>query len=257
MVLRLEIRQLDNGKQCIWQEHSEEVVNVEMPTDFSDPEGRKMVLKLTLYRSKQAPRAWFVKLKELLKKRGLKQSTLDPCFFIYPDMVYLSIYVDNGTLPSQDRCTIECIVDDLRTELELTREGYLSAFNGIQPTKSPTDALQTLTQEGLIQQVLLAIGLQNSNPSSTCDNKETWNRQRCLVAQDTLNYPSVVVACPDIAKHQCAHFSHCPHAPYTVIALKRNLLLPTWTQDPGTNHLPTNLPKISYISSADPHTSMS
>ncbi len=81
IVLSLETRQIDYSN-AFCQADIEEEVYVEMPKDFSDPKGRDMVLKLkkSLYGTKQAPRAWFLKLKECLEKRGFKQSTLDPCF---------------------------------------------------------------------------------------------------------------------------------------------------------------------------------
>jgi hypothetical protein len=145
-------------------------------------------------------------------------------------MVYLN-YVDDGILLSRDGCKIESMIDDLKTELELTREGDLSAFLGIQITKSPLDGSLTLTQEGLIQRVLLATGLQNSNPSTTPANKETLGTDKNgLIAQETWNYRSVVGMLlylasnsrPDIAfaVHQCARFSHCPRASHE-IALKK------------------------------------
>ncbi len=123
------------------------------------------------------------------------------------------------------------MIDDLQTELELAREGDLSAFLGIQIRKSPTHGLLTLTQEGLIQRVLLAAGLQNSNPSTTPANKEALGTDKNgLVAQESWNYRSVVGMLlylasnsrPDIAfaVHQCARFSHCPCASHE-IALKK------------------------------------
>jgi hypothetical protein len=231
IVLGLATKQIDYSN-AFCQADIDEEVYVEMPRDFSDPKGRDMVLKLkkSLYGTKQAPRAWFLKLKECLEKRGFKQSALDPCFFIHPDMVYLN-YVDDGILLSRDESKIELMIDNLQNELELTREGDLSAYLGIQITKSPLDGSLTLTQEGLIQRVLAATGLQHSNPSSTPANKETLGTDSDgPIAQEAWNYRSVVGMLlylasnsrPDIAfaVHQCARFSHCPRASHETAVKK-------------------------------------
>ena len=68
-----------------------------------------MVLRLnkSLYETKQAPRTWFLKLKECLEQWGFThQSLLDPCLFIHADMVYL-VYVDDSIHIGRDRTKID------------------------------------------------------------------------------------------------------------------------------------------------------
>ena len=102
-----------------------------------NPRGRDMVLwfNKSLYGTKQAPRIWFLKLKECLEQRGFTQSLLDPCLFFHADMVYL-VYVDDSILIGCDRTKIDAMIEDLAIDLELTGEGDLVAFLGIQIKKS-------------------------------------------------------------------------------------------------------------------------
>ena len=220
IVLGLETRQIDYSN-AFCQAEIEEEVYVELPKDFGDKQGRDMVLKLnkSLYGTKQAPRAWFLKLKESLEERGFQQSKLDPCFFIHKDMVYLN-YVDDGILIGKDGSKIESVIDDLGTTLELTREGDLSAFLGIQIDKNENGSLK-LTQEGLIKRVLEATKMQDCRPTKTPAIKETLGADvNGEPAEEQWNYRSIVGMLlylasnsrPDIAfaVHQCARFSHCP-----------------------------------------------
>ena len=66
-----------------------------------------MKLNKSLNGIKQAPPTWFLKLKECLEHRGLRQSELDPCcFLIHADMVYLN-YVDDFILIGRDKSLID------------------------------------------------------------------------------------------------------------------------------------------------------
>jgi hypothetical protein len=178
IVLNLATQQIDFSN-AFCQADIDEEVYVEMPKDFGDPRGRDMVLRLnkSLYGTKQAPRTWFLKLKECLEQRGFTQSLLDPCLFIHADMVYL-VYVDDSILIGRDRTKIDAMIENLAIELELTREGDLAAFLGIQINKSTENGSLKLTQEGLIKRVLQATGLEDCRASSTPANKETLGTDR-------------------------------------------------------------------------------
>ena len=86
---------LNLASNAFCQADIDEEVFVEMPKDFGDPRGRGMVLRLnkSLYGTKQAPRTWFLKLKECLEQRGFTQSLLDPCLFIHADMHWSTWYM--------------------------------------------------------------------------------------------------------------------------------------------------------------------
>jgi Reverse transcriptase (RNA-dependent DNA polymerase) len=248
-VLDLATQQID-FTNAFCQADIDEELYVEMPQDFGDPQGRDMVLKLrkSLYGTKQAPRTWFLKLKSCLESRGFTQSSLDPCFFIHRDMVYLN-YVDDSILIGRDRSKLDSMINDLSSELELTREGDLAAFLGIQISNSDTGSL-TFTQAGLIDRILVATNLTNCNPSSTPALKDALGPDSTgPLACESWNYRSIVGMLlylasnsrPDIAfaVHQCARFSHAPRASHE-IALKRICRYLKGTSDKGIIFTPTS-----------------
>ena len=136
LVLGLETVQIDFFN-AFCQANIAEEIYVEMPKDFDDLKGCDMVLKLKkiFIWHKTSSQTWFLKLKQCLEKRGFYQSELDPCFFVHPEMVYLN-YVDDSVIIGRDRAKIEAMITDLSTELDLTCEGDLAAFIGIQISKS-------------------------------------------------------------------------------------------------------------------------
>jgi hypothetical protein len=77
----------------------QELVYVEQPLGFEDPKFPNHVYKLkkALYRLKQAPRAWYECLKELLLKQGLKIGKADLTLFtrkVNKDIFVCKMYID-------------------------------------------------------------------------------------------------------------------------------------------------------------------
>ena len=141
-----------------------------------------MKLNKSLYGTKQAPRTWFLKLKECLEHRGFRQSELDPCFFIHADMVYLN-YVDDSILIGRDKSLIDAMITNLSLELELTREGDLASFLGIQIDRSSLTGSLKLTQLGLITRILETTGLVHGSSSPTPATREPLGTDSTKLAQ--------------------------------------------------------------------------
>ena len=79
---------------------SNELVYVEQPLGFEDPKFPNHVYKLqkALYGFKQAPRAWYKCLKELLLKQGFEIGKVDPTLFTHKvgkNIFVYQIYVDD------------------------------------------------------------------------------------------------------------------------------------------------------------------
>ena len=109
IVLNLATQQIDFSN-AFCQADIDEEVYFEMPKDFGDPRGRDMVLlrlNKSLYGTKQAPRTWFLKLKECLEQRGFTQPLLDPCLFIHADIMVYLVYVDDSIHIGRDRTKID------------------------------------------------------------------------------------------------------------------------------------------------------
>jgi hypothetical protein len=86
-------------------------VYMAIPEGIMANQGEVCRLKKSIYGLKQSPRRWNTKLVDTLKRRGLVQSTADPCVFFQPDGTEIvEFYVDDLISASKD--------DDLANDLE-------------------------------------------------------------------------------------------------------------------------------------------
>ena len=239
----------------------EEEVYIEPPRGlgFKNKADKVLYLVKSLYGLKQAPKTFFEKLKRGLEQRGFTASTMDPCLFMKKNMMVV-VYVDDTIIAGPDPVAIEALIKDLgvpdseeRETFALRDEGEVGDFLGIRIEKSANKSF-TLTQTGLINKVLKASGMEDSNTCPTpaaptplhIDNDgdpfdESWE------------YPEIVGMLmflatnsrPDIAYavNQCARFTHCPRASHAT-AVKRVIRYLKGTKDKGMTLQPTGTPKI-------------
>ena len=201
---------------------------VHLPRGFHSTSTADVCLKLqkSLYGISQAPKLWFEHLKAKLLKRGFTQSSLDPCLF-YSDHIILVIFVDDIILASKTPSAFDLLIADLKADSELTDEGELTTFLGIQVTRNAsTDSPSTftLTQPGLTARIITALDLVDGNPKWTPTTQAALGSDSdgppFLSSVDCWDYRSVIGMLlylsnnsrPDIAfaVHQCARFSHAP-----------------------------------------------
>jgi len=175
-------------------------------------------------------------------------------------MVYLN-YVDDSILIGRDKSLIDAMITNLSLELELTREGDLASFLGIQIDRSSLTGSLKLTQLGLITRILETTGLVHGYSSPTPATREPLGTDsNGLPARESWNYRSVVGMLlylstnsrPDIAfaVHQCARFSHCPRASHEV-ALKKICRYLCGTLNEGIIFTPTSEFKIDCFVDSD------
>ena len=101
-------------------------------------------LEKTLYGLRQAPRAWFDKLKGALSSWGFKNSRSDISLFFRrteSKIVIMLIYVDNVIIIGSDSKCIKKVMKDLNTSFALKDLGNLSFFLGIQVLKGQNSIL--------------------------------------------------------------------------------------------------------------------
>ena len=246
----------------------EEEVYIEPPRGlgFKNKADKVLYLVKSLYGLKQAPKTFFEKLKRGLEQRGFTASTMDPCLFMKKNMMVV-VYVDDTIIAGPDPVAIEALIKDLgvpdseeRETFALRDEGEVGDFLGIRIEKSANKSF-TLTQTGLINKVLKASGMEDSNTCPTpaaptplhIDNdgdpfEESWE------------YPEIVGMLmflatnsrPDIAYavNQCARFTHCPRASHAT-GVKRILRYLKGNKDKGMTLHPTGTPKIDCYVDAD------
>jgi hypothetical protein len=172
----------------------------------------------------------------------------------------LIVYVDNCLIFTQNSNTIDKLLADLSKTYTLECEGEVSAYLGVQVRKDAITKTITLTQPGLIEQVIEDVGLlEFSKGKDTPADSILYADKEGPPHRDTWNYRSVIGKLnyianntrPDIsmAIHQCAHFSSSPRAIHE-LAVKRIIHYLFATKTKGlTLHLTTDLTLDMYLDS--------
>ncbi|KAH9716509.1 retrovirus-related pol polyprotein from transposon RE1 [Citrus sinensis] len=162
-----------------------ETVYMPQPEGFEDKNRPSYICKLerALYGLRQAPRAWFDKLKGALISWGFKNSRSDTSLFfrrVESKIVIMLIYVDDIIITGSDNQGIEEVIKDLDTSFALKDLRNLNFFLGIQVIRSQNSIL--LSQEKYVQDLLAKIEMTEckgiETPFSTSEKlqKDVGNR---------------------------------------------------------------------------------
>jgi hypothetical protein len=105
------------------------------------------------YGAKQASRVWNKYLVAKLEKIGFVQSKFDECIFYRNSAIYL-LYTDDSIIAAPTKDEVDKIVQDMKSvELEITLEGTLTDFVGVNITRND-DGTILLSQPQLVEQIL-------------------------------------------------------------------------------------------------------
>ena len=138
---------------------------IQLPRGFRSEQGSNTCLRLlkSLYGLSVAPRLWYQHLSEALREEGFKPCANDPCL-LFKDTIMVVLYVDDLGIAYSNQSDLEKLFANLESKsLSFTREGTFTDFLGINFTKNPTNGTLTLTQKGLIQKIVDATGMSDSN----------------------------------------------------------------------------------------------
>ena len=175
------------------EEKARQGVFVEMPRGFSKP-GKVLKLKKSLYGLKQAPRNFFLHLKDKLERVGFEQATeIDPCLFISEHVICL-VYVDDTLLFARDMKHIDDILEKLVNEqkMALEVEDDVAGFLGVHIDRNAATGEITLTQTGLIERILEALGVQHLPAVATPAEQVLGRDEEGDPPNCTFNYASVI-----------------------------------------------------------------
>ncbi len=161
----------------------------------------------------------------------------------------LVVYVDDCLIFSKESSTIDQLIQSLSKTFLLQDEGDVSAFLGVQIQKDKITKTISLTQPGLIEQVIKDVGLdQYSKGKDTPVDSILYYDCEGPVRVDSWNYRSVIGKLnyiannirPDIsmAVHQCARYCTNPKAIHE-LAIKRIIWYLLGTKDKGLLLRPT------------------
>ena len=214
-------------------------------------------LKRSLYGLSVAPKLWYQHFREWLIARGFEPSEFDPCLF-FRNGVAVAIYVDDVIMIGPSDQELTDIITELRQEFELTDEGPLSRYLGIDIKRNSDKFL--LSQPQLIQKIIKATGMQHCNTNATPATEVLGSAKHKDKHCEPWDYSSVVGMLmylstnsrPDIAfaVHQCARFTHDPRTPHSK-AVKQIVRYLKGTQNKGLIMSIDRDPKVDCFVDAD------
>ncbi|XP_019438966.1 PREDICTED: uncharacterized protein LOC109344666 [Lupinus angustifolius] len=143
---------------------------MQQPRGFEDPSCPSHVCHLNkaIFGLKQAPRAWFNKLKNYLVTHGFKACQLDTSLFLHyssSSIIYVLVYVDDLIITCTNAALIQRFITQLHTVFALKDLGSLHYFLGLQITMTTTGL--TLSQENYIHDILCRNNMTSASSIST------------------------------------------------------------------------------------------
>ncbi|KAL4587787.1 hypothetical protein LXL04_000661 [Taraxacum kok-saghyz] len=215
------IRQLDINNAFLNGDLTE-VVYMKQPKGFEDPTKPHHVCRLhkALYRLKQAPRAWFTKLKQYLVTNGFRACQSDTSLFVRSSpssTIYVLVYVDDVIVTGTNDVHLQRFITNLNQVFSLKDLGDLHFFLGLQIHRNATGL--TLSQQAYIQDILARRNMSMATSITTpADPQTRLLRDGDPFADPTL-YRQVVgslqyatITRPDIAYfvNRVCQFMHSP-----------------------------------------------
>lgn len=184
-----------------------------------------------LYGDVRAARLWYKHLSSaLVSKMNFKKSTIDSCLYLRDGLVFV-FYVDNGIIVSPDDEKTQSFISELcQWKFDLDIEADYAGYLGVDIIAQP-DGTLLMSQTGLIERILVDLGLTNSTSTKATPAAEILGPFKASPPfEECFNYRSVIgkilyvssnTRCEiTLANHQCARFSIDPRAPHG-IAIKR------------------------------------
>ena len=182
-----------NWDQMTPEEQARAGVYVEMARGYQKP-GKVYKLKKSLYGLKQAPRNFFHHLRANLEAIGLKQQVdIDPCLFISPKEICL-VYVDDTLLYARRQEDIDKVIHLLRHQQHMTLEAEdeVAGFLGVHIQRNEETGEVVLTQEGLTDRIISALGCDDLPGVKTPADDVLGKDEEGEPANCTFNYASVI-----------------------------------------------------------------
>lgn len=157
------INQLDINNAFLQGKLDEEVY-MRQPQGFEDNTYPTHVCKLkkAIYELKQAPRAWYTTLSELLVSHNFHKSKSDSSLFIFHSnntLIYIIVYVDDIIITGNNTSSIKGFISLLSNTFSLKDLGSLQYFLGVEVIK--TKAGLQLSQQKYIEDILTDLNMKD------------------------------------------------------------------------------------------------
>ncbi|PHT99700.1 hypothetical protein BC332_29488 [Capsicum chinense] len=162
------LHQMDVKNAFLHGDLKEDIYMKPPPGLFSLPTSDVCKLKRSLYRLKQAPRAWFAKFRFTFLQFSFEQSNYDSSLFVRKTStgcVLLLVYVDDIIIPGNDSSLITSLQQQLKDSFHMKDLRTLTYFLGLEVHRDSSGVF--LNQHKYTQDLISLAGLQNSSSVDT------------------------------------------------------------------------------------------
>jgi histone deacetylase 1/2 len=221
------------------------------------------LLAKSLYGLRQAPQAWFDRLRMYLLQIGFRATGSDASLFIFNHggaTAFLLVYVDDIILTASSNDLLHHIVEQLCSEFAIKDLEALRFFLGVQVTRDATGFF--LTQAQYAEEILERAGMSSCKPATTpayTKPKVSLHDGNLLPASDASFYRSIAGALqyltlmrPDVAYavNQACLYMHAPRDTHWTL-VKRILRYLQGTLDHGISITASSPSQLTAYSDVD------
>ena len=124
-------------------------------------------LRRSLYGLRQAPRAWYVRLRTALEEMGFKPSKADPGMFVKEEKgepVYVLVYVDDLLIACKSSVKIARLKAQLKSLFDVRDLGESSFYLGFEIKRDRAARTLHISQKRFVSELLDKFGLKGANP---------------------------------------------------------------------------------------------
>lgn len=142
----------------------EEEIYIKPPKEMDFPSDQVWKLSRALYGLRQSALAWYLCIKQIFNNLGFDECLSNPCIFTNKDFnnqIIIAIYVDDIFVLTKDKYSYEKFYDQLSQKVELSQQGPVAEYLGIEFTK--TEYGYTLSQKKYVEEILRKFTPENDN----------------------------------------------------------------------------------------------
>ena len=166
----LELHQLDVKTAFLNGELEEEIYMVQPPGYEEGSSGISCHLQKALYGLRQAPRAWFARLKKELEGIGAAASEADPGFYfiiIKGETIYILVYVDDILIAGKAKESVNSVKSSLQAIFDIRDLGDAGTFIGMEIMRDRQAGSLKISQKRMASELVTKYGLNDSKIKDT------------------------------------------------------------------------------------------
>nr|GEV61959.1 retrovirus-related Pol polyprotein from transposon TNT 1-94 [Tanacetum cinerariifolium] len=216
---RIQVYQMD-VKTAFLHGSLKEDVYMCQPEGFIDVDHPSHVYKLkkTLYRLKQAPRAWYDELSTFLLQNGFSKGTIDLTLFTRrfdDDILVVQVYVDYIIFGSINPIYATLFSNLMKSRFKMSMMGEMTFFLGLQVNQSPSGIF--INMSNYVNEILRKYGL------NTCDMIDKLDLDQIRTPVDATKYRSMIGALMYLTSSR-QDIVHATCTPSRVLPVEHNFL---------------------------------